>query len=99
MAGSRESAEATLAALRAEPRASTNLWDDSESLWIQEVPMVSTATDIAAFVLSQVHPDADEILAERAAAKAAEQAEREAKQHRAQGTPVNEQGFGWWPLQ
>ena len=34
---------------------------------------------------------------ERDAAKAAEQAEREAKQRRAQGTPDGEQGFGWWP--
>lgn len=59
--------------------------------------MVSDAASIAALVQSHIVEGADELLAERDAAKAAEQAEREAKQRRAQGTPDGEQGFGWWP--
>lgn len=61
--------------------------------------MVTDAASIAALVQSQVVPNADEILAEYAEREAAVETEREAKQCRAQGTPVNEQGFGWWPLQ
>ena len=59
--------------------------------------MVTDAASIAAFVQSQVVPDADEIIAERAAADAAVEAEREAKQHRAQRTPADDAGFEWWP--
>ena len=94
VAPTREQAQSARAALARERRTSFLLWGD---LIVVEVPMVSDAASIAALVQSHIVEGADELLAECDAAKAAEQAEREAKQRRAQGTPDNEQGFGWWP--
>ena len=90
-------AQAALDAIAREPGTHISLWGDFRDLHITEVPMVTDAASIAAIVKQQVVADADEILAERAAADAAEQAERVAKQHRAQRTPADDAGFEWWP--
>lgn len=96
-APTRALAQEALDAIAREPGTNISLWGDFRDLHITEVPMVTDAASIAAFVQSQVVPDADEIIAERAAADAAVEAEREAKQHRAQRTPADDAGFEWWP--
>jgi len=90
-------AQEALDSIAREPGTRIALWDDIGGLHISEVPMVTDAADIAAIVEGQVVPGADEIIAERAAADAAVEAEREAKQHRAQCTPADGAGFEWWP--
>ena len=90
-------AQEALDAIAREPGTHISLWDDFRGLHITEVPMVTDAASIAAIVKQQVRPDADEILAERAEREAAVEAERVAKQHRAQRTPADDAGFGWWP--
>ena len=90
-------AQEALDSIAREPGTRIALWNDIGGLHISEVPMVTDAADIAAIVQGQVVPDADEILAERTERQAAEQAEREAKQHRAQCPPADDAGFEWWP--
>lgn len=96
-APTRALAQEALDAIAREPGTHISLWGDFRDLHITEVPMVTDAASIAAIVQSQVRPDADEILAERAEREAAVEAERVAKQHRAQRTPADDAGFGWWP--
>ena len=94
VAPTREQAQSARDALARERRTSFLLWGD---LIVVEVPMVSDAASIAALVQSHIVEGSEEWLAEQDAAEAAEQAKREARNRRAQGLPVNEQGFGWWP--
>ena len=96
-APTRALAQEALDAIAREPGTHISLWDDIRGLHISESPMVTDAADIAAIVQSLVVPDADEILAGRAEREASVEAERVAKKHRAQRTPADDAGFGWWP--
>ena len=97
VAPTREQAQAARDALIRERRTTFALWGEPNDLHVVELPMVSDAASIAALVQSHIVEGSEEWLAEQDAAEAAEQAKREARNRRALGLPVNEQGFGWWP--